>query len=388
VTEKKESRRRPDDSQTRFSVGRRTLLTASAVITGGWLSAKSRAAASRLIASLRLIPWSAWPAVLAVCVAMGLTVSAARAQALPTVVPNGTSLTVADQNEELQTLMAASGEQAKLAAKITYANFLGGPAILEAFRGGALDLATVGNTPPIQAQAADVTILIVAARTSSRPDDKFAFRPGLKIFKLADFRGKRIAYAEGTARQPFVLAALKLAGLRKNDVVLVPLRVSDFPDAIRAGQVDIAPLNEPHYSRYLRDYADRGASGLPDSEYEQMPRGLSYLYASGAALDNPAKAAAIRDFVLHWIAANKWSRAHSDAWIRAYYVGKENLQEVDGRAIVASEGAFAFPPLRTLVERQQDLVNLIYEAGDIPRRLDAKKEFDLRFDEVIESKLN
>jgi sulfonate transport system substrate-binding protein len=56
--------------------------------------------------------------------------------------------------------------------------------------------------------------------------------------------------------------------------------------------------------------------------------------------------------------------------------------------IVASEGEFAFPPLRTLVERQQELVNLIYEAGDIPRRLDARKEFDLRFDEVIRSKLN
>lgn len=327
-------------------------------------------------------------ALLIVSIAVGLSDNTARAQALPTVVPNGTSLMVADQNEELQTLMAASGEQAKLAAKITYANFLGGPAILEAFRAGALDLATVGNTPPIQAQAAGVRILIVAARTSSRPDDGFAVRPGLKVSTLAEFRGKRIAYAEGTARQPFVLAALNLAGLRKKDVVLVPLRVSDFPDAIRSGQVDIAPLNEPHFSRYLRDYADRGASALPASEYERMPRGLSYLYAAGTALDSPAKAAAIRDFVVHWIAANKWSRAHSDRWIEAYYVEKQNLKEADGRAIVTSEGVFGFPPLHTLVERQQELVNLIYEAGDIPRRLDAREEFDLRFDEVIEPKLN
>ncbi len=82
-------------------------------------------------------------------------VRTAAANALgPAQVPTGTALIVADQNEVLQTLMAASGEQAKLGSKVTYANFLGGPAILEAFRAGALDLATVGNTPPIQAQAA------------------------------------------------------------------------------------------------------------------------------------------------------------------------------------------------------------------------------------------
>ena len=75
-------------------------------------------------------------------------------------------LVVADQNEELQTLMIASGEHARLAATVTYANFLGGPAILEAFRAGALDLATVGNAPPIQAHAAGETIPIVAARHS------------------------------------------------------------------------------------------------------------------------------------------------------------------------------------------------------------------------------
>jgi sulfonate transport system substrate-binding protein len=310
------------------------------------------------------------------------------AQALPTIVPNGTTIAIADQNEALQTLMVASGEQGKLAERITYASFLGGPAILEAFRARALDMAIVGDTPPIQAQAAGERILVVAARVSNQPDDKFGIRPGLKVSALADFRGKRIAYAEGTARQPFVLAALKLAGLTKKDVVLIPLRSADIPDAIRAGQVDIAPLNEPHYSRYLSDYADRGATALPDAQYDGLPRGLFYLYASEEALKNAAKAAAIRDFVAHWIAANRWAKANSEAWVNAYYVKKENLKEADGRAIVASEGNISFPLLETLIAPQQRLVDLIYEAGDVPKRLDAKEEFDLRFDEVLGANVN
>lgn len=324
----------------------------------------------------------------AVAVMLGSLENSAHAQVLPAIVPNGTALAVADQNEALQTLMVASGEEGRLSEQITYASFLGGPAILEAFRARALDLAIVGDTPPIQAQAAGEKILVVAARLSNQPDDKFGIRPGLKISSLSDFRGKRIAYAEGTARQPFVLAALKRAGLTKRDVVLVPLRSADIPDAIRAGQVDIAPLNEPHYSRYLADYSDRGVTALPDAQYEGLPRGLFYLYASDEALKDPAKAAAIRDFVLHWIAANRWAKANTEAWVDAYYVKKEDLKESEGRAIVASEGDISFPLLETLIEPQQKLVDLIYEAGDLPNRLDAKEQFDLRFDDVLGANIN
>ncbi len=223
--------------------------------------------------------------------------------------PKGTALVAADQNEEMQTRMFASGQHAALAARVTYANFLGGPAILEAFRAGALDFATVGNTPPIQAQAAGETIPIIAAVQSADVDYRFAACPGLSIVRLEDLRGKRISYGEGTGRQPFVLGALQVAGTGVKEVTLMPLRAADFPDAVRSSQLDIAVLNEPHYSRDLADYADRGAKPLPDSEYARMPRGLSYLYASAAALRDPAKTAALAEFVSRWIIARRWCTA-------------------------------------------------------------------------------
>ncbi|MGD0106356.1 MAG: ABC transporter substrate-binding protein [Rhodopila sp.] len=301
----------------------------------------------------------------------------------PAQIPTGTALIVADQNEVLQTLMSASGQQAGLGSKVTYANFLGGPAILEAFRAGALDLATVGNTPPIQAQAAGEQILIVAALQLSGSDYGIAVRPGLKLARLEDFRGKRIGYAEGTARQPFVLNALKQAGLTRNDVTLIPLRSADFPDAIRSGQVDVAALNEPHFSRYLADYADRGASALPTSEVARLPRGLSYLYAGDAALRSPAKTAAVADFVSHWIAAVRWSKAHRDAWVEAYYVKGQQLSSADGIRVEDAAGEVTFPLLSSLIDRQQAIADLIYDAGDLPARLDVRQEFDFRFDQVF-----
>jgi sulfonate transport system substrate-binding protein len=83
-------------------------------------------------------------------VPVGTACTAAGAQAptsapptgsLPTKVPSGTSLVVADQSEALQSVFKASGEAGRLTAKVKYANFTGGPAVLEAFRAGAAQLA-------------------------------------------------------------------------------------------------------------------------------------------------------------------------------------------------------------------------------------------------------
>ncbi|MGV1867424.1 MULTISPECIES: ABC transporter substrate-binding protein [unclassified Rhizobium] len=305
------------------------------------------------------------------------------ADALPTEVPNGTVIVIGDQNEQLQTLMTASGEQDRLSSKATYANFLGGPAILEAFRADALDVATVGNVPPIQAQAAGQEIPIVAAVKIAETDYEFAVRPGLKIDTLEQLKGKKIAYAEGSGRQAFVLNALKAAGLTRDDVELIPLRVADFPDAIRTGQVDVASLNEPHYSRYLSDYKDQQASAIPHSQHDRLPRGVSYLYAGGDSLKNPAKAAAIRDFVAHFVLATQWQNTHPAEWVDAYYVKGQHLTKTQGDAIVASQGKATLPSLTSLIPYQQSLIDVIYDAGDLPKRLDAKAEFDIRFDEVI-----
>jgi sulfonate transport system substrate-binding protein len=301
----------------------------------------------------------------------------------PTTVPPGTKLVVGDQNEVLQALLSESGEQAKLGSAVTFANFVGGPAVLEAFRAGALDIATVGNMPPVQAQVAGERIPIVAALQSSGAEYGIALRPGLKLDRLEDLRGKRIGYAEGTARQPFVLNALKVAGLTRQDVTFIPLRASDYPDAVRSGQVDVGVLNEPHFSRYLADYADRGAGALPASEVARVPHGPSYLYASDAALRNPAKTAAVADFVAHWITAVRWSKSHRDAWVEAYYVKRQRLSAADGLKIEDATRDVQFPLLDTLIGRQQAIADLVYDAGDLPKRLDAKEEFDLRFNDVI-----
>jgi len=94
------------------------------------------------------------------------------------------------------------------------------------------------------------------------------------------------------------------------------------------------------------------------------------------------------DYVAHWIAAIRWSKAHRDEWVDAYYVKRQQLAPADGKKIEDSIGEVAFPLLSSLVTRQQAIANLIYDAGDLPKRLDAKEEFDFRFDAVIAANAN
>lgn len=305
---------------------------------------------------------------------------------LPTEVPPGTTLVIADQMEAQQVALKASGELDTLPFTPEFANFTGGPAILEAFRAGAADVASVGDTPPIQALVAGEDVPIIHARQTDPASTKLAVTPGKPIRTLADLRGAKIAYAEGTAQQVVVLRSLEKVGLSTSDVELVRLQLGDFNDAVRTGQVDVAPLNEPRLTRFLNEAAPRGGGVIDPSETADTSSGLNYLYARREALQDPAKAAALRAYVEHYTRAQQWINEHPDEWVEAYYVRNQGLTAEEGQRILASLGTLTFPHLdQELVRRQQDTIDIIDRAGELPKRADAAEGFDLRFDEVVSS---
>ncbi|GAA1388434.1 ABC transporter substrate-binding protein [Pseudonocardia kongjuensis] len=303
---------------------------------------------------------------------------------LPTEVPPGTTLVVADQQEALQTALRVSGELDRLPFQVEFANFVGGPEILEAFRAEAADVATVGDTPPIQALVAGEDVPIIQARQSDPANTLLAVAPGAGVRTPADLRGKKIAYAEGTAQQVVVLRTLEKAGLSTDDVELVRLQLAEFNDAVRTGQVDVAPLNEPRLTRFLEEAAPRGGGVIDPAATEGTSSGLNFLYARRAVLEDPARAAALRSFVDHYTRSQQWINDNQDEWIQRYYVENQGVTAEDGRRIVDSLGDYTFPPLdEALVARQQASIDVIDRAGELPRQVDAADGFDLRFDEVI-----
>ncbi|HWL58527.1 MAG TPA: ABC transporter substrate-binding protein [Paracoccus sp. (in: a-proteobacteria)] len=302
--------------------------------------------------------------------------------AMAQTVPEGTRLVVGDQSELIRNLLAASGEDEKITSELELPNFAGGPAILEAMRAGALDLAYVGDTPPIQARASGTLLPIVVSVSREKSEYILTSRPGLKIDDLADLRGKRVSYIEGSGRQVFLIEALNRAGLTLDDVTPVPLRVADLPDAIRTGSVDVAVLQEPHVTRLTKQI---GAAAVSDPRERELLPGTWYIYARPEALADPAKHAAIGEFLAAATRAAGWSNEHREEWGKEYYTDFQRIPAEDTAAILASQSLMEFQTSAEAIPHHQRLIDTLAQAGELPEAFDAKGSFSSDFDAVIEA---
>lgn len=299
-------------------------------------------------------------------------------------VPAGVKIVIADDANRVKNLLKLSGEQEKLAADVTYANFTSGPLRLEAIRAGAADVGAVGDVPPILAHFSAANVPIVGGVRSDGIGNLLAVAPGSGVNGIADLKGKKVAINVGTAQQANVLRNLKSVGLGAKDIEIINLGVAEFADALRANQIDAAVLKQPDRSRYLASAAKDGAKEIPNQPGANT--GLSYLYAAKVALDDPAKAAAIRDFVIRWHRANIWRNNNRETWIKEYLVNDQKLSYEDAVIVDKSDGnalPVAFDD--ELIKIQQDTIDLLQEGGAFAgKTLNARDEFDLRFADLNE----
>jgi len=320
----------------------------------------------------------------ALLTSLALAPLAASAQSdIPVGVPKGVKLVVADDANYVAKLLELSGEQQKLASDVSYANFTSGPLRLEAIRAGAAQLGAVGDVPPILAQYSGANVVIVGAVVTSGPGNLITTGPTSGIETLADLKGKKIGINVGTAQQATVLRNLKASGLTIADITPVNLGLAEFADALRAGQIDAAVLKQPDRARYLNSVQGQGDARALDNA-PGTNTNIKYLYASASALEDPAQAAAIRDYVVHWYRAHLWKNGQRDVWISEYLVKNQRLKEDDAALVWESEGdATSIPGLARLVPVQQETTDLLQAAGSFKgRRLDAKEQFDLRYQEL------
>jgi sulfonate transport system substrate-binding protein len=329
-------------------------------------------------------------AVVAVLIAI-LTVSACTSSAdasgprldltapLPTDVPPGTKIIVGDP--VTQQALELSGEIDKLAADVEWANISGGPQTTEAFRAGALDVGAVAEIPPINATWTGLQVKIVASKfrrdAERHPIYELGLAPGVAVTGQGDLRGKRIAYSPGQAQGALILKVLQQAGLTKEDVTLVELPSTGdvYINALSSHQVDVAPIGGVAIKRYLAKYAGDGATTIQHGLRDDP----THLYALQSSLEDPAKAAAIREVVQAWARATRWVDEHPQEWIDGYYVANQGLSPEDGRWLVERNGHPDVPgDLTDAVQRHQATIDLLArETGNPP--LKAEDLYDQRF---------
>jgi sulfonate transport system substrate-binding protein len=307
---------------------------------------------------------------------------AAAAPPLGTSVPHGTSLVIGDPTTEKA--LRFSGLINELSFEVQWANFSGGPQTTEAFRAGALDVGAVADIPPIHATWTGLDVRIIAARFRrdpiKNPTYDLGIAPGANIRAIGDLRGKRIAYSPGQAQGALVLRVLRAAGLTRADVELVELPSTGdaYSAALSGKQVDAAPIGGVQIKRYLAKYGSEGATTIAHGIRDDP----GHLYVLKSTLDDPGKAAALREYVTLWARALRWVEDHPAEWIDQYYVKDQGLKADDGQYLVERAGDPDVPDDWTdVIKRHQETIDLLAAETD-QKPFPAQNLYDRRFEQV------
>lgn len=135
---------------------------------------------------------------------------------------------------------------APLGVTVTWTEFLGGPALLEAMGAESIDFGITGDTPPIFAQAAGVPLVYVAVEPASPHGEAIIVPADLPIKSVADLRGHRVALNKGSNVHNLLVRVLADAGMSIQDVQAVYLKPSDARAAFENAAVDAWVIWDPY----------------------------------------------------------------------------------------------------------------------------------------------
>lgn len=248
-----------------------------------------------------------------------------------------------------------------LGVSVSWTEFFFGPPMLEALRLGSLDFGTVGDTPPIFAQAAHADLLYVAVMRAGSASAAILLPPGSTLQTLADLKGKRVAFARGSAAHNLTVAALEKAGLAFADIQPIQLAPADAAAAFARGNVDAWAIWDPYYA--IAE-VQPGVRVLATSR-DIAPQNSFYLSSRRYVQANAAVIEAVID-ELGKVAA--WSNAHRPEVAQLLADGTGVPLDAMQRAVARSIYAIG-PVTDEIVAQQQQVADRFYRLGLIPARI-------------------
>jgi aliphatic sulfonates family ABC transporter substrate-binding protein len=128
---------------------------------------------------------------------------------------------------------------------VKWTEFPAGPVLLEGLNVGSIDFGTVGEAPPIFAQAAGANLVYVGHEPPSPRTEAIVVPKGSALRTLADLRGKKIAVNKGSNAHYLLVKALEKSGIAYTDVQVVFLAPADARAAFERGAVDAWSIWDP-----------------------------------------------------------------------------------------------------------------------------------------------
>lgn len=271
-------------------------------------------------------------------------------------IQKSSSLIIVREQGKLDAALKSAG------VAVTWTEFPGGPQMLEALNVGAIDFGTVGEAPPIFAQAAGAPLLYVGAQPSAPHAEAILVPEGSPIQTLAQLKGKRVALNKGSNVHYLLVSALASVGLKPADIQPVYLPPADARAAFEQGAVDAWAIWNPFLAAACaatkaRVLAD--ATGLaPNREFVLASRAL--------ATAHPEVVHAILDELNR---ADEWARANQPDAAKIMAPGM-GLPLPIVETMLSQKGYGAAPLTPEIVRDQQRIADTFNQLGLVPVKVD------------------
>ncbi|NIC43773.1 aliphatic sulfonate ABC transporter substrate-binding protein [Aquabacterium sp. A08] len=243
---------------------------------------------------------------------------------------------------------------------VKWVEFQFGPPMLEALGAGAIDLGSVGDTPPIFAQAGGAYLVYAAATPSAQ--HAVLVPQHSAIQSLADLKGKKVAFGKGSSAQNVAVKALAQAGLTLNDVVPTYLSPADATAAFNGGNIDAWVVWDPYVAIAEARYQARA---IADTRDKSLASSSFYIASRAFAQQHPEVLVAVLDEVRKvtlWAGQNRGALAALAAEATGI--------DVQSWSTAFARADFALGPVTDAhVALQQQLADTFHNLGIIPRKL-------------------
>lgn len=268
--------------------------------------------------------------------------------------------------------LRASGELEKAFAPhgvaVKWKEFVYGAPLVEAINTGDVDVGAVGSTPPILAQAgAAPGVVYVAFAPRLQKSYGLIVPADSPIRRIADLKGKKIAFAKGSQGHLFVLKALADAGIPASAVQFVYLNYSDARAAFERGFIDAWAVPDP---RYADTELSTGARTILSIGQLSVPQYGFYIGTREFAQRYPAALRLLFD-VLDRQTARELANPAQTAQFLSQNTGVR--LDVWTRALPRLEWGVHYPLTGDVIDAQQESADLAYRERVIPRRIDVRE---------------
>lgn len=250
---------------------------------------------------------------------------------------------------------------------VKWLEFGGGPQQFEALNTGNLDITFAGESPSIFAQAAGMQIVNIATTNPNPQSVAFLVPNNSPMKSIADLKGKKVALQKASAVQYTLVKGLAQAGLKLSDIQPVYLAPADANVAFSQQQVDAWVTWEP----FITWTEEKGTGRILKDGEGLKDIGNFYTTSRKFAEEHPEF---IKLFLEEVQKAEAWTRDNPREF--AQLMASELGTDAKAMEKVISKYKPGIVPISDrVIAKQQEIANMYYEIGMLPKQIDVKQAF-------------